>query len=65
MTALTPARMGAVVAVILPIVFLVPVGYAWLAARGRRAVRSTRLWTVANRGAGTVMIGCGVAVAAE
>ncbi|MCK9239409.1 LysE family translocator [Desulfocurvus sp.] len=65
MTALTPVRVGIIVAVILPIVLLVPVGYAWVAARGRRAVRSTRLWTVANRGAGTVMIGCGVAVAAE
>jgi len=65
MTALTPARVGTIVAVILPIVFLVPVGYAWLAARGRRAARASRLWTVANRGAGTVMIGCGVAVAAE
>lgn len=64
MTALTPSGAGVIVAVIFPIVFAVPLGYAWLAARGRSVVRTTRLWKIANRGAGTVMIGCGVAAAA-
>jgi len=65
MTSLTHADAAVVVAIICPIVLVVPLGYAWLAARGRRVIRSTRLWTVANRTAGTVMIGCGVAVASE
>ncbi|WP_461211501.1 LysE family translocator [Desulfocurvus sp. DL9XJH121] len=55
----------AVVAVICPIVFLVPVGYAFLAARGRNVIRSARVWKFASRGAGTAMIGAGVAVAVE
>ena len=65
MGSLTPLDMATVFAVMCPLVFGVPVGYAWLAARGRRVLVSTRWWTVANRGAGAVMIGSGVAVAVE
>ncbi|MBU1002847.1 MAG: LysE family translocator [Proteobacteria bacterium] len=65
LTALTPSDAATVIAVICPIVFLIPVGYAWLAARGRGAMRTTRLWKIANRSAGAVMIGTGAAVMAE
>lgn len=65
MQALTARDVVLVVSVILPIIFLVPMGYAWLAARGRSAVRSTKLWKALNRTAGTVMIGAGVAVASK
>lgn len=65
LSALTVTGGATIVAVMCPIVFGVPVGYAWLAARGRRVLRSTRVWKTANRTAGTVMIGAGVAVAAE
>jgi len=65
MASLTPMGMGQVAGVTFPIIFLVPAGYAWLAARGRRAARSTTLWKFASRTAGTVMIGAGVAVVAD
>jgi len=65
LAALTPTDMAQVAGVTFPIIFLVPVGYAWLAARGRRAASSTRLWKLANRAAGTVMIGAGAAVVAD
>ena len=65
MRALTPGDAALVVSIILPIIFSVPMGYAWLASRGRSAVRSTRLWKAMNRTAGTVMIGAGVAVASK
>lgn len=65
MTALTAKDVILVVCVILPIIFAVPMGYAWLAARGRGAVRSTRLWKTLNRGAGTVMIGAGAVIASD
>lgn len=65
MAALSARDAAVVVGVICPIVFLVPVAYAWLAARGSRGIRSVRIWKIANRGAGTVMIGAGVAAAVE
>lgn len=65
MGSLTPSDMATVFAVMCPFVFGVPVGYAWLAARGRRVLVSTKWWKAANRGAGAVMIGSGVAVAVE
>lgn len=60
-----PAVMAQVFAIIFPIVFMVPAGYAWLAGRGRKAACSTRLWKATSRTAGCVMIGAGVAVAAD
>jgi threonine/homoserine/homoserine lactone efflux protein len=65
MQALTPKDIVLVVSIILPIIFSVPMGYAWLASRGRSAIRSTKLWKAMNRTAGTVMIGAGVAVASK
>jgi threonine/homoserine/homoserine lactone efflux protein len=53
------------VGIIIPTVFTVITTYAWLSARGRNAVRSTRLWKIANRTAGSIMIAAGVAVVAE
>lgn len=53
------------VGIIIPIVFSVIAMYAWLAGRGRKVVRSTKIWKIANRSAGTVMIGAGLAVASE
>lgn len=60
---LTNSDMAEVVAITVPIVFLVPVAYAALAARTGRAVRGARFWKWARRGAGGVMIGTGVTVA--
>jgi len=57
--------MFVVAAIILPIVFGVLAGYAWLAARGRNVSRSARLWKFASRGAGAAMIGAGAAVASN
>lgn len=65
MQALTASDVLLVVSIILPIILTVPMGYAWLASRGRSAIRSTRLWKAMNRTAGTVMIGAGVAVASK
>ena len=65
MQALTGTDILLVVGIIVPIIGTVPLGYAWLASRGRNAVRSTRLWKIMNRTAGTVMIGAGAAIAAE
>ena len=39
--------------------------YAWLGDRSRAAIRSPRIWKIANRCAGSVLIGSGVAVATE
>lgn len=63
--ALTTGDACLVAGVMCPIVFLVPVGYAWLAAKGRGAMRYGKMWKLANRTAGSVMIGAGLAVAAE
>jgi len=65
MASLSAMDIVLVVAITIPVIFLVPVAYAWLAARGRKAVRSTRIWKIANRSAGAVMIGAGAAVVTE
>lgn len=62
---LTHTDMALVVALILPTVFLTMVGYSWLASRGGKAARSTKLWKIANRSASAVMIGAGISVVAD
>jgi threonine/homoserine/homoserine lactone efflux protein len=51
------------VAVVTVILFLVMLGYCSLAARARRLFRSPQSMRWLNRGAGTLMIGAGAAVA--
>ncbi|HWR04008.1 MAG TPA: LysE family translocator [Humidesulfovibrio sp.] len=65
MRALSGLDMFLVAATILPTCYSVIALYAWLASRGRNAVRGGRVWKYANRGAGAVMIGAGLAVAAD
>lgn len=65
MRALAGLDMFLVAASILPTCYGVVALYAWLAARGRNVAQSGRAWKLANRGAGAVMIGAGVAVAAN
>jgi threonine/homoserine/homoserine lactone efflux protein len=65
MQALTGTDVALVMGIIVPIIATVPLIYAWLAARGRHAIRSPRLWKAMNRTAGTIMIGAGVAIASE
>ncbi len=65
MTTLTVSDAALVFAIICPIVFVVPLGYAWLAARGRRKLMTSRVWKTVNRSAGAVMIGAGAAGVAE
>lgn len=54
-----------VAAIILPTVYAVIAGYAWLASRGRNMARSGRVGKIVTRGAGVAMIGAGAAVAAN
>ncbi len=63
--ALSGLDMFLVAATILPTCYGVVASYAWLASRGRNLARSGLAWKLANRGAGAVMIGAGVAVVAE
>lgn len=65
MSRLTALDVVQVIAIILPTVFLVITGYAWLASQGRRAAQGARMWKILHRTAGSVMVGAGVAVAAE
>ena len=65
MPELTATDIVLVVSIIIPTVFTVLASYAWLAAKGRESMRSTKLWKIANRTAGSIMIGAGVAVATE
>ncbi|WP_207259982.1 LysE family translocator [Desulfovibrio sp. Huiquan2017] len=65
MRALTGTDVALVMGIIVPIIGTVPLVYAWLASRGRNAIRSTRLWKAMNRTAGTIMIGAGAAIAAK
>ena len=70
MRALSGLDMFLVAASILPTCYAVVASYAWLASRGgdllrSGTARSARVWKLAHRGAGVVMIGAGVAVAAE
>ncbi|WP_320172203.1 LysE family translocator [Maridesulfovibrio sp.] len=39
--------------------------YAWIGSRGRKVIRSPKVWKIANRCAGSVLLGSGVAVATE
>ncbi|MCJ2164482.1 MULTISPECIES: LysE family translocator [unclassified Pseudodesulfovibrio] len=65
MRELTGSDIILVISIIVPIIATVPLVYAWLASRGRNAIRSTRLWKVMNRTAGTIMIGAGAVIASE
>jgi threonine/homoserine/homoserine lactone efflux protein len=65
LTKLTHGDMACVAAIILPTVYCVVAGYAWLASRGRDLAGSGRVWKLASRGAGAAMIGAGAAVAAS
>ncbi|WP_207259983.1 LysE family translocator [Desulfovibrio sp. Huiquan2017] len=65
MRGLTSLDIVMVVAIVIPTVFSVIAVYAWLAAKGRKVMRSTRVWKVANRTAGTIMIGAGAVIATE
>ncbi len=50
---------------IIPTVLSVLLSYAWLGAKGREVIRSPKVWKIANRCAGSVLVGSGVAVATE
>ena len=65
MQSLTGSDVALVMGIIVPIIGTVPLVYAWLASRGRNAIRSTRLWKAMNRTAGTIMIGAGAAIATK
>lgn len=65
MPEMTTTDLVTVVLTIIPTVFTVLATYAWLAAKGRQFMRSTRAWKIANRTAGSIMIGAGAAIAAE
>jgi len=62
--ALTPDEVGLLAVVIVAVEIVVIGGYVLLAGRARRALRSPVMVRRANRTAGTVMIGAGVAVVA-
>lgn len=62
---LTHAGVAAVALVVGATVLCVATAFAVLAARGGALLRRPRPWKIMNRTAGTVMIGAGVAVAAQ
>jgi threonine/homoserine/homoserine lactone efflux protein len=62
-TRLDAADIALAVIVVCTVLFLVMLGYCSLAARARRLFQSRRAMRALNRGAGTLMIGAGVAVA--
>ncbi len=62
---LSLADLTLVVAIVVGIGVTAMAGYALLAARARRVLASPRGLTWMNRGAGTLLIGAGVAVAAK
>lgn len=62
---LTATDIIIVLSSIITTVLLVLLAYAWLGDRSRAAVRSPKIWKIANRCAGSVLIGSGVAVAVE
>jgi threonine/homoserine/homoserine lactone efflux protein len=62
-TRLDTADIAVAILVVLAVLFLVMLGYCLAAARARRLFQSRRAMTALNRGAGTLMIGAGVAVA--
>lgn len=65
MRAMSGLDMLLVAGLILPTCYAVIASYAWLASRGRAMAGAGRAWHMARRGAGAVMIGAGVAVAAD
>lgn len=62
---LTATDIAIVVCSIIPTVLAVLLVYAWLGNKSRRAIRSPKVWKIANRCAGSVLLGSGVAVATE
>ncbi|WP_432734964.1 LysE family translocator [Maridesulfovibrio sp. FT414] len=63
--ALTATDVVIVVCAVIPTVFAILLTYAWLGAKSRNAIRNPKVWKIANRCAGSVLLGAGVAVAAE
>jgi threonine/homoserine/homoserine lactone efflux protein len=63
--ALTSGDVVVVACSVIPTVLAVLLVYAWLGDRSRAAIRSPKIWKIANRCAGSVLIGSGVAVATE
>ncbi|GEO83217.1 MULTISPECIES: LysE family translocator [Alphaproteobacteria] len=51
-------------AVIVSVEMVVVTGHVWIAGRARRLLRTPRIITAVNRGAGTVLAGAGIAVIA-
>ncbi len=64
-TSLTVGQVGELAAIILSVELVVVGGHVILATRARRYLRTPRLVRRASRGAGGLMIGAGVAVAAS
>ncbi|ACS81222.1 LysE family translocator [Maridesulfovibrio salexigens] len=62
---LTASDVIIVTCAVIPTVLAVLLSYAWLGDRSRTAIRSPKIWKIANRCAGSVLIGSGVAVAME
>ena len=62
-TALTPADVVILAAIVAAMLFLVVGFYAWLAARAGRVVRSERALVWLNRLTGGLLVGAGIAVA--
>ncbi|WP_320006236.1 LysE family translocator [Maridesulfovibrio sp.] len=54
-----------VICSVIPTILSVLLVYAWLGNRSRAAIRSPRIWKIANRCAGSVLIGSGVVIATE
>ncbi|WP_027723277.1 LysE family translocator [Maridesulfovibrio zosterae] len=54
-----------IICAIIPTVLSVLLGYAWVGAKGRKIIRSPKIWKTANRCAGSVLIGSSIAVVTE
>ncbi|MFW5499891.1 MULTISPECIES: LysE family translocator [unclassified Maridesulfovibrio] len=62
---LTASDVIIVTCAVITTVLTVVLSYAWLGDHSRAAIRSPKIWKIANRCAGSVLIGSGVAVATE
>ena len=62
---LTPAMILAMNGIVFLTIALIPGAYALAAARARRLITNRRYQKIANRTAGTMMIGAGIAVASQ
>lgn len=62
---LTPAMVAAMNIIVLVMIGVIPGAYAMAAARARRLLTNRRYQKYANRTAGTMMIGAGIAVAGQ